>query len=59
MLQQVTGESIEGLGWAVFMGKKEVQPESKQLEDGKFIGLKMGRDSQCVFIGPEISLCLL
>lgn len=33
-LWQNTGESIEGLGWSIFMGKEckkgEVQPESQQ-----------------------------
>lgn len=43
MLQQATGQSIEGLGQAVYMGKehkeREIQPESKKqfywLEDEK------------------------
>lgn len=45
MLQQATGESLEGLGQAVFMVKGYKKGVFFQSSSSKFIGLTMERDS--------------
>ena len=52
------GESSEGLAWTGFVGK-ECKERKLQSQEGKFIGLRMGKDSWQAFISQELSLGLL
>lgn len=59
MLQQATGESLEGLGQAVTAGKECKGGGVSQSPSSKLIDWTMGRGSWRIFSVREVSLGLL
>lgn len=59
METHATGEAVEGLEQAEFMGKERKEGRESSRSPGRTLtGLRVGRDSWWMFTGQEISLSL-